>query len=109
MEINAVYDIYTSRSTGVHSTALHGSDQPAANGTDAAQQTPAGDSVIISKDGALRNQIEQAEKPYEAAYAKGVSNERMESLKAAYRGDQCPVPAQEIAGSILTQVLQMRP
>lgn len=65
------------------------------------------DRVAISPEANFKAELSS----YAKVYAKNleVSSERLEELKAAYAGDNCPVSGRDIAASVIRHVLGTDP
>lgn len=70
-----------------------------------AKETAFSDSVSLSPEAKFKLDLAAASKEYAAEFESRASSPKIESLKEAYKGDNCPVSSDDIASAILNRVL----
>ncbi len=105
MNIKGIHDYYTA--IGAVDSARR--TNSVAHSAEAASPASAPqDEIKISSQGSFRAQLAASVKEVAADFNAPASPDRIQTLREAYRDDACPVPAAQIADSILLGVLGVR-
>ena len=103
MEIKSIHELYQLR------TAKTMPRPGKKTREELAPKDTAVDTITISKEASFRAQLATATRQYaaEAQNIAGASPARMDSLKAAYAGDQCPVSGADIWKAMAVRSMAM--
>lgn len=110
MEINSIqnshYPINTNSANSTNSTNnISREKKTTEDSTTSHVETYGTDTVDISSNGSFKAKLGTYSKTFEAHSKQAASQERIEELKTAYTGDNCPVSGVDIASAIAKYAL----
>ncbi|NLW64975.1 MAG: hypothetical protein GXY26_01900 [Clostridiales bacterium] len=97
MEINHIQNFYRLQNTPDAARVKRTSEGPRSE----AFETCGKDEVAISSDASFKAALSSYAKAYASNKNQEVSAERVEALKSAYSGDNCPVSGRDVAAAVI--------
>jgi hypothetical protein len=101
MEINSIQNSYHT----INSTNLSRDKKAAEDSAATTNETYGADTVEISSGGNFKAELGTYSKTYETQSKQSAAKERIDQLKTAYAGDNCPASSVDIASAIMKYAL----
>ena len=97
MEINSIQNYYRLQNSANTGRMKKVADES----TFSPSESHGKDKVNISSEGSFKAELSTYAKVYSSQNKQNTSAERIEELKEAYKGDNCPVSGRDIASAII--------
>ncbi len=97
MEINSIQNTYHQ----INTTNISREKKAVEDSSAASNETYGTDTVEISSDGNFKSELGTYSKTFEAQSKQSTAQGRIEQLKSAYAGDNCPISSVDIASAIM--------